>query len=234
MCVENCPDGYWGDYDNHLCVQFCPFTASDPHYADNSTGNCELLCTNDTYGTNGTTEDPAPSCEYECPEGSFGRDSDKICVADCEAGLYGDPITRRCYSDPMNCSDGYYANSVSHLCVLPEDCQTVGTHYYADNDTKECIEECAEPYYGDSALWLCVETCPEDYFGENTTRLCLDNCASHSSLAEDQNNLCVARCSDEPVRHFGDWTTHTCVKPLDCSVDSNGDQTYARNASQEC
>lgn len=82
---------------------------------------------------NATATDHVPSCEYDCPVDSYARDSDRICVADCESGLYGDPIKGKCYSDPFDCSDGYYANSVSNLCVLPENCQTVSTHFFAQN-----------------------------------------------------------------------------------------------------
>ena len=232
QCVLDCPDGTWGDSASHLCEPVCDFTTF--HYADNQTGNCETLCTLGTFGVNSSTADPVPSCEYECPEGSYARDSDRICVADCGPGLYGDPITRVCHSDPMDCFDGYYANSVSHLCELPDDCQTVTTHYFANNGTKTCIDKCIDPNYGDTDLYMCVPVCPEGYFGENTTRLCLGNCNSVTALAEDQNNLCVARCSNAPVRHFADWVNKQCVLALDCPIDANGDQTYARNASQTC
>ena len=94
---------------------------------------CETLCTLGTFGVNATASDHVPSCEYDCPVNSYARDSDRICVADCESGLYGDPIKGKCYSNPFDCSDGYYANSVNNLCVLPADCQTVGTHYFAQN-----------------------------------------------------------------------------------------------------
>lgn len=80
-------------------------------------------------------------------------------MADCGAGLYGDPIKRKCYSDPKNCSEGYYGNSVSHLCVLPNNCQNPATHYFAQNSTKTCIVKCDSPNYGDSAIWTCVAIC---------------------------------------------------------------------------
>lgn len=38
QCVFDCPDGYWGDPANNLCVQTCNFATF--HYADNRTGNC--------------------------------------------------------------------------------------------------------------------------------------------------------------------------------------------------
>lgn len=56
----------------------------------------------------------------------------------------------------MNCSNGYYGNTVSNLCVLPADCQTVGgLHYYADNTTKKCIQKCTSPNYGYNITYTC-------------------------------------------------------------------------------
>ena len=59
----------------------------------------------------------------------------------------------------MNCSDGYYGNTVSNMCVLPINCQTVGTHYFAQNSTKTCVQKCLAPNYGDSKDWFCYPTC---------------------------------------------------------------------------
>jgi hypothetical protein len=79
-----------------------------------------------------------PKCEQNCPSG-FARTTDNVCVADCGPGLFGDPIKRLCTADPNECSDGYYANDVDHLCVLPADCETVTTHYFAQNSSKTCV-----------------------------------------------------------------------------------------------
>lgn len=66
----------------------------------------------------------------------------------------------------MMCSDGYYANSVSNLCVLPADCQTVSSkHYFAQNSTKTCVSQCLTPNYGDSKLWTCIAVCNNTHFG---------------------------------------------------------------------
>lgn len=76
-------------------------------------------------------------CESRCRAGEFARDSDNLCVFDCEPGLWGDTFTRKCLTAPGQCPDGYYANNVSNLCVVPMDCQLVGsTQYVADNSTK--------------------------------------------------------------------------------------------------
>ena len=60
MCVLDCPDTYYGDWDTNLCVQVCNFGTY--HYADNHTGNCETLCTLGTFGVNSTASDHVPSC----------------------------------------------------------------------------------------------------------------------------------------------------------------------------
>lgn len=182
QCVSDCPDGYYGDKVSRLCVRICNFTTY--HYADNITGNCETLCTLGTFGVNASAYDGIPSCEEDCPPGSFARDTDRICVANCGPGLYGDPVTRKCYSNPFNCSEGYFANSVSNLCVLPADCQTVSLrHYFAQNSTKTCVSKCLSPNYGDSIDWFCYPVCNETSFGENNTRLCKTDCKPWGSYA---------------------------------------------------
>ena len=56
----------------------------------------------------------------------------------------------------MNCSNGYYGNTDSNLCVLPANCQTIGgLHYYADNATKRCIQKCTSPNYGYNITYTC-------------------------------------------------------------------------------
>lgn len=132
------------------------------------------------YGVNSST---SPVCQYECPSGQYAKDGIRICVLDCGTGFFGDPITRKCYSDPLLCSNGYYGNSVTNLCVLPVDCQTVGTHYFAQNSTKTCVSQCLSPNYGDSILWTCISVCNNTSFGENTTRLCLSGCSNYGSYA---------------------------------------------------
>lgn len=190
------------------------------------------MCTLGTFGVNSSALDSIPSCEEDCPPGSFARDSDRICVADCGAGLYGDPILRKCVSDPFACSEGYYANSVAHLCSLPADCQTVTTHYFAQNSTKTCVVKCLSPNYGDSKYYICTPVCNETSFGENTTRLCKTDCTPWSSYAENQNNLCVARCSNTPIKHYAEDVNHTCVEAKNCPISTT--QTYAQNSSQKC
>ena len=74
-----------------------------------------------------------PTCEKDCPVNSYAKDSIRKCVANCGSGFYGDPITGKCYSDPFDCSDGYYANSISNLCVLAVNCKTVDTDYFGQN-----------------------------------------------------------------------------------------------------
>lgn len=107
-----------------------------------------------------------PICQKECPSNSYAKDGIQKCVTDCGPSYYGDPITRKCYSDPNKCSTGYYANSVSHLCVLPVNCQTVSTvHYFAQNSTKTCVNQCEIPNYGDSSLWLCIAVCNQTTYG---------------------------------------------------------------------
>ena len=162
QCVLDCPDNYYGDWALNLCVQNC--SNATVRYADNITGNCEPICTAPTWGTNSST---SPRCENQCPSGSFAKEGIRICVLDCGTGFYGDPVTRKCYSDPKNCSEGYYGNSVSNLCVLPVNCQSDanGKQFFAQNSTKTCVSQCLIPNYGDSYLWLCIPVCNNTHFG---------------------------------------------------------------------
>lgn len=114
QCVYYCPITYYGDLGTHLCVQQCNFTLG--LYADNATFQCTLLCTNGTYGVNSTI---GPICQKECPQNSYALESNRVCMANCGAGFFGDPLTGHCYDSPLNCSDGFYGNTVTHMCVVP-------------------------------------------------------------------------------------------------------------------
>ena len=169
QCVFNCSLTYYGDSNSNLCVLACDFS-TNVEYADNATMQCTTLCTYGTFGVNSTT---GPICQNDCPANSYALDSNRVCMANCGVGFFGDPLTHQCYNDSLNCSTGYYGNTVTHMCVLPNDCQTGAEHFYADNDTKMCIPTCVSPNYGLNTTWTCVARCSNPYYGENTTLICL-------------------------------------------------------------
>ena len=73
-----------------------------------------------------------------------------------------DPVTNQCRNSSLNCSNGYFGNAANNMCVRPENCQAAnGTQFYADNDTKMCVEACALPLYPDNSSYYCVSICPE-------------------------------------------------------------------------
>jgi hypothetical protein len=144
----------------------------------------------------------SPACQDSCPTNSYALDTNRICMQNCGAGYFGDPITGKCYNSSLNCSAGYFGNKVTNMCVLPLYCQTVSTlHYYADNATKMCIPKCTTPNYGLNTTWYCVANCSNPYYAENTTRMCLiaSGCGIYFSFADSQINVCVSQCSTAPV-----------------------------------
>jgi hypothetical protein len=227
QCVYNCSLTYYGDLVTHLCVLACDF-ASRKEYADNATLQCTSLCSLGTFGVNSTT---GPICQYQCPANSYALDSIRVCMANCGSGFFGDPVTNKCYSSSLSCSAGYYGNTVSNMCVKPSNCQTVGTHYYADNTTKMCIVKCTTPNYGLNTTWTCVAGCDSPYYGENNTRNCLvqSGCAPYLSFADNQLRLCVSQCSAAPIFTFAENQTYTCVMPANCPASM-----FAENTSQSC
>ena len=186
------------------------------------------LCTEGTFGVNLTS---MPMCELECPPNSYAKDTNRLCMANCLAGYFGDPITNKCYNSSLNCSDGYFGNTAPNMCVQPQDCQTIGNHYYADNDTKMCVQKCPTPLYGYNDTYYCMSKCPEPVYGEYNTRTCVavTECGNYGDFADAQNNLCVDVCTTSPVLTFAENSTYTCVTPEDCPSTMVAD-----NITQTC
>lgn len=243
FCVATCPNGYYAANVTGL-GGICSLNCTVPLWADNATITCTSVCTTGTYGVNDTGTGFG-KCEKQCPSGQFARDTVNQCVSDCGPGRWGNTLNRVCETSPFSCPDGYYANNVSNLCVVPKSCQLVGaTQYVADNSTKECKPGCpltTPRNYADMSEFLCVALCPIGYYGENNTLKCLTECknpttlAYYGSFADWQNRICVAICSASNTPTFGETTTYTCVEALSCPAGTWAeDAVYSRRCVPVC
>lgn len=112
QCVMNCPATYYGNPVTNLCVLQCDFSLLQ--YADNKTGNCTTMCSLGTFGVNSTV---GPVCQSTCPPNSFALDSNRVCMLNCGANFFGDPLTGKCYNSSLSCSPGYFGNNDTQMCV---------------------------------------------------------------------------------------------------------------------
>ena len=122
-CVYHCPDDYFKDNTNQLCVT--PTNCPPGQYADNQTRSCVDECIGSfgdsvlrrcvfrCYGTE--YGDPfTHTCETSCSNGLHINTANNSCVADCEVGLFQNPANSSCSAI---CSNPYYADSNTHSCV---------------------------------------------------------------------------------------------------------------------
>lgn len=134
----------------------------------------------------------------------FARNADNLCVNNCGDGgytnIWGDTLTKTCVVSPFNCSEGYYADDDSFMCVVPLDCSEVGgVQFVADNLTNKCVNKCPSSLinYADMDKFLCVARCPPAFYGYNSTLECVqsceypDNSTYDGSYADPQLNICV-------------------------------------------
>ena len=102
MCVDVCPDGYFGDSLTMACVEECPdyhygnpgdnlcILDCQPLYADDSLKQCVEVCVDE--GT--TASNTSYHCQDQCDYGEF--ELDKVCETGCPEGHFADNLTRKC------------------------------------------------------------------------------------------------------------------------------------------
>ena len=157
--------------------------------------------------------------------------------------LYGDHLKDQCVV-ALNCSDGYYADNVTHKCI---DICPGPILLYADNITKQCVRICELGYYALNLTvgqGICSVKCPQDLWADNITVQCTSRCSSNSygvnytasswttfsvtfssygicqaecrvnEFARDSDNLCVPNCG---TGKWGDRLSRKCqISPFDC------------------
>lgn len=224
-CVARCPDSFYGDSSSGygICVSNCP---GINYFRDSLTRLCVTVCpaanltlgTLDTFGDNTTN-----SCVTSCPVNYFAQiEKDRSCVLSCQAGTWGNLITRICVSDPTNCPSGTWADNFTNLCT--NYCSSIfnGQFYYGENITKLCVFSCPAPAFAYIPTRVCIDICPATinntpgYFGDPGTlpsRLCVTNCLTSGLYRDVANNrTCQPACTfNSSYKTYQDPTTMTCV-----------------------
>lgn len=184
-CVLECsqsPQRSFADPSTRHCVSVCP-TQPDL-YGETTKFTCVKSCTGSTYANSATR-----LCDSAC-SGMFKVVSPNLCVKVCPANgnvsLYGDPNTGFCSSA---CSNGYSRYDTLSLCV--PNCQTYSLFSY----NLTCVRLCPLNYYANSS-GFCVSPCPGSTYGENSTTTCESTCLTGYA----SGSLCVAIC---PVGTYG-------------------------------
>lgn len=173
----------------------------------------------------------------------------RSCVSLCENGQYGNPFTFTCSQNPLDCPDGYYADSHVKMCV--KNCTVAGQ--VAENSTKKCQTSCSTGF----AYWearICVLICPANpsLFGYIAGKVCVPNCNYSTTFLygdAQANRTCVQKCSASPTPTFGKNSTSLCVDkcpgsteygdPLDpfrrcVSTCTSTPLTYAYSVTKMC
>ncbi len=97
-CVPECL-GTFGDPLSQRCVTFCPIDGSDIYYADPITRLCSMTCSNTSHNN------------------LIKNELDQTCVSICMPGLFMDPLDPFFGSCEPVCSQGYYADNSTRMCV---------------------------------------------------------------------------------------------------------------------
>ena len=126
ICVEICPDDFWGDPHTHMCAETC----SDNLHRNNETRTCVSGC--DEYMFLDTVNN---TCEPACQEGFYADRSTQVCVETCPSvpPLFGDNDTNSCVEHCDN-DTLEYKWEPERVCVA-----VCPANWYRDNLTRFCV-----------------------------------------------------------------------------------------------
>ncbi len=157
MCLQTCPDLYFGDKYTQTPKGICRTGCSGIYYADPTTHLCVPTCPSGYFGHSSVTGQP---CVKKCPTGYFGQNktTNRVCVTSCDLGFWADNMTRLCTDVKAECSNDTYADYTQKKCVNVTSCSTTT---YSDPLTKGCESVCSNSsYFGNSYNRTCVTLCP--------------------------------------------------------------------------
>lgn len=161
-----------------------------------------------------------PVCVSACLySGNFTLNTTRLCVTNCPAPFFADPITGDCASYCQPKSNLYADNSTRRCTLCPN--VTIGSVSFvtfADPSTMTCVFTCPSipSLYGDNSTNMCVSRCPALTFGDNDTRLCHPKCffgvvfgnKTKFTYADNSTNFCVYSC---PQYSWADNYTVKCT-----------------------
>lgn len=228
VCLQQCPDGYYENYDQNTCVPCQPNCASCQERPDHCT-SCDhhlVLHDNKCYAACPTytfeTEDyGCSSCHASCE--TCNGSSETQCIT-CRPGRYA--LSGTCSNV---CPDGYFADKKRRECLkCPVGCVTCNsavclacTEGWALNKKGRCVPEgsahCdSSEFYENGRCRPCHSTC-ETCDGATET-----GCLTCQSPLVLQNSQCLAVCLDGSYMEQGVCTPclHTCqrcVSRINCT-----------------
>lgn len=181
LCVDWCPEPYFGDPITGDCALHCPILHS--LYADNVTRTCSPTCPNVTI--NGSSyftyaDDSTKNCVFTCPfnPSTYGDNSTSTCVKRCPDGSFGDNDTRLCLK---TCFFGVLFNGIKK-------------YTFADNQTNFCLAVCPAGSWADNLTFTCTDNCTLGSYADNSTWKCVTMCPSNPisfALANNGTGICI-------------------------------------------
>ena len=94
-------------------------------------------------------------CYLDCPSGSWGDMSMRVCVTTCEVGTFYSVVPKRLCMTV--CPANYYAYPPDRTCYIGGTCPNI-THF-SDDTTGLCVTLCPGGYFADPNLKRCVRYC---------------------------------------------------------------------------
>ena len=216
-CVEQCPDYFYADTLNQLCISNCSVIGQ---YAD--TRQEYKVCVDAADCPDDMFADPTTYlCVFMCPFGYFSEG--KLCKTGCDVG-FSDPIALACVPQD-ECSLGYYGKLPEKKCL--KFCEP----HFLNYDTNTCEVSCpvsanvSETTYKDLLSYTCMTECLPTFYGDPLTNDCRQTCSAATLFADNSTGRCVGTCPEDP-----DFYGYNRVCYDYCPLAG----WYAENGTREC
>lgn len=235
QCVKRCPEGYYHDIISSYCLK-CPLNCVDcinsfkclkcsHNYFLSLNEKCIEKCplgqigidassTTDMVNYNHNTTNVCKPCPENCDLCSL--DDINICLVCSEKYYLNDNNVCK-----TNCSNGYYANSLTKQCEKCQlNCESCSGYDQCDKCTEGML--LITDSFNDN-LSKCTDNCPDLYTEKNGKCLPCDTLPDCNKCDDENTNICIeckdnklildGACLEEcPLGYYKQEGTNKCLK----------------------
>ena len=180
ICLNSCPEGYWGDSTNHICATCDPACSVCTGANSNQCSACK---------PGYFLQPSSTSCLNTCSTPGYWEDAINHVCAECNVACAActDVSNTQC----SDCNSGYFLQPApsSTTCL-----NTCPTEYWQDTATRKCMpcdNACSDCLDGTHTQ---CSSCKLGYFLQPSSTICLDSCPTIGYWQDTANHLC-ANCN---------------------------------------
>ena len=169
VCLNACPDGYWGNSGSNSCdtcnaaCAICTgpsdtqcSACNSGYFLQPSSTTCLDSCPIGYWGN--TTSNTCMECDIACSNCTNATNT--ACSA-CNTGYFLQPSSTTCLS---SCPNGSFPNSTGNLCLTCD----ISCALCSGPANTEC-SACNPGFFLQPSSTICLETCPPTYYYPITT-----------------------------------------------------------------